>query len=179
MPDSTFDYTNSNFPLTSGGTVFYQPESEYQVSDPRDGWFNCCNVDDNNHVDRNKPPYPPINGQKSLIIEDLAEIITMNRKNPLPELKLSQCNGDPLHWHEWFGRFVSAVDSAYLSDDVKLTHLKTLVTGKAKNALTEFASSGFMHKDALKTLIWKFGQPQTVNNAHLEKLSFFPTIEDA
>ena len=56
VPDTTFNHTNSNFPLTSGGTVFYQPVSEYQFPDPRDGGFNYCNVDDNNHVDRNKPP---------------------------------------------------------------------------------------------------------------------------
>ena len=111
----------TNFPLTSGGTVFYQPESEYQFPDPQDGGFNYCDVDDNHHVNRNKPPYPPVNEQKSLTIEDLAEIITMKQKGPLPEWKLSEVNGDPLHWHEWFGQFVSAVDSARLSDDVKLT----------------------------------------------------------
>ena len=66
-------------------------------------------------------------------------MITMNRKDPLPELKLSQYNGHPLHWYEWFGQFLSAVDSARLSDDVKLTYLKTLVTGKNKNATAGFA----------------------------------------
>ena len=29
VPNSTVEKTNSNFPLTSHGTVFYQPESEY------------------------------------------------------------------------------------------------------------------------------------------------------
>ena len=105
MPNSTFGYTNLNFPFTSSGTVFYQPESDFQFPDPRDGGFNYCNVDDNNHVDRNKPLYPPIIGQKSLTIEEFADIITMNHKDSLPEWKLSQNNGDPLHWHEWFGQF--------------------------------------------------------------------------
>ena len=171
MPDSTFDYTNSNLPLTSGGTVFYQPESEYHFPVPPDGGFIYCNVDDNNHVDRNKPLYPPIKKQKSLTIEDLAEIFIMNCKDPLLEWKLSQYNGDPLHWHEWFGQFESANDSTRLSDDVKLTYLKTLVTGKAKNAIAEFAYSLVMYKDALNTLIRKFGGPQTIANAHLDKLS--------
>ena len=86
-------------------------------------------------------------------------------QNPLPESKLSQYNDDHLHWHDWFGQFVSAVDSSRLSDDVKLTYLKTLVTGKAKNAVAEFGYSGVLYKDALNTLIRKFGQPQTVVNA--------------
>ena len=101
----------------------------------------------------------------------------MNSKDPLPEWKLSQYNGDSLHWHEWFGQFVSGVNSARLSDDVKLTYLKILVTGKTKNAVAEFAYSGVLYKDTLNTLIRKFGQPQTVFNAHPEKLSCFPPLK--
>ena len=88
----------------------------------------------------------------------------MNRKDPLPEWKLSQYNVDPLHWHEWFGQFVSAVDSARMSDDVKLTYLKTLVTGKAKNAIAEFAYSGVMYKDALNL------GSDTMNVSELKKI---------
>ena len=58
--------------------------------------------------------------------------------DPLPEWKLSQYNGDPLQWHEWIGQFKSAVDSQSLTDEVKLTYLKTLVTGKAKTSISEF-----------------------------------------
>ena len=90
---------------------------------------------------------------------------------------MSQYNGDPLRWHEWFGQFVNVVDSARLSDDVKLTCLKPFVTGKAKNALAEFAYSDVMYKDALNILICKFGQPHTVVNAHLEKLIYFPPLQ--
>ena len=32
-------------------------------------------------------------------MEDLAEIFTMNLKDPLPEWKLSQYNGDRIHRH--------------------------------------------------------------------------------
>ena len=64
-----------------------------------------------------------------------------------------------------------------LSDDVKLTYLKTLVSGKAKNAIAEFAYSGVFYKNALKTLERKFGQPQTIVAAHLEKLSNFPPLK--
>ena len=56
---------------------------------------------------------------------------------------------------------------------MKLTCLKRLVTGKAKSAIAEFAYSG-RNKNALKTLERKFGQPQNVITAHLDKLSSFP-----
>ena len=90
------------------------------------------------------------------------------------EWKLAQYNGDPLHWHECYGQFKNAIDSQPLTDDVKLSYLKTLVTGKAMIAIAEFAYCGLMYKDALRTLERKFDQLQAVVSAHLDKLSNFP-----
>ena len=100
-----------------------------------------------------------------------------SRKDHLPEWKLAQFDGNPLNWHEWFGQFKSTVDSAVLTDDTKLTYLKTLVTGKAKTAIAEFSYSGVMYKDALSTLQRKFGQPHAIVGAHLDKLNTFPPLK--
>ena len=88
-------------------------------------------------------PAPPIPDNASLIRE-LADAITSKRNDPLPEWKLAEFNGDPLKWHEWYGQFRSAIDSQSLTDDGKLTYLKTLVTGKAKIAIADFAYCGLM-----------------------------------
>ena len=93
-------------------------------------------------------------------MQDLAQLLTSAEKDHLPERKIAEFNGDPLQWQEWFGQFKSAIDSFPLTDDVKLTFLKTLVTGKAKTANAEFAYCGTMYKDALKTLEGKLGQSQ-------------------
>ena len=114
---------------------------------------------------------------KPITNQDLAEILSLSQKGPLPEWKLSSFDGNPLQWPEWFGQFKTAIDAKVLSDDVKLTYLKSLVSGKAKNAIAEFAYSGVFYKDALKTLERKFGQPQTIVAAHLEKLSNFPPLK--
>ena len=111
------------------------------------------------------------------LIRELADAITNKKNDPLPEWKLALYNGDPLKWHEWYGQFKSAIDSQSLTDDVKLTYLKTLVTGKAKIAIAEFAYCGLMYKDALRTLERKFVQPQAVVSAHLDKLSNFPPLK--
>ena len=93
-------------------------------------------------------------------------------------METCQYNGDPLQWHKWYGQFKSAIDSQSLTDDVKLTYLKSLVSGKAKKtAIAEFAYCGLMYKDALRTLERKFGQPQAVVSAHLDKLSNFPPLK--
>ena len=117
-------------------------------------------------------PAPPIPNNASLTRE-LADAITSKKNDPLPEWKLAQYNGDPLQWHECYGQFKRAIDSQSLTDDVKLTYLKTLVTGKAKIAIAEFAYCGLMYKDALRTLEREFGRPQAVVSAHLDKLSNF------
>ena len=116
----------------------------------------------------------PIGNQTT---KELANLLTVSRKDPLPEWKLSNFDGNPLDWNEWFGQFRSAVDASPLSDDVKMTYLKTLVSGKAKNAIEGFAYCGAMYKDALRALERKFGQPQTVVSAHLDKLSAYPPVK--
>ena len=94
-------------------------------------------------------PVPSIADNASLI-KELADAITSKKNDPLPEWKLADFTGDPLQWHEWHGHFKSAIDSQSLTDDVKLTYLKTLVTGKAKIAIAEFAYCGLMYKNALR-----------------------------
>ena len=119
----------------------------------------------------------PSIAENASLIRELADAITSKKKDPLPEWQLAQYNGDPLQWHEWFGQFKNAIDSQSLIDDVKLTYLETLVTGKAKIAIAEFAYCGLMYKDALRTLERKTGQPQAVVSANLAKLSNFPPLK--
>ena len=101
----------------------------------------------------------------------------ISRKEPLAEWKLETLDGNQLNWHEWYGQIRSAVDSPQLSQDIKLTYLKTLVTGKTKKAITNFAYCGAMYNEALKTLEEKFGQPQAVIGAYLDKLGTYPAAK--
>ena len=119
--------------------------------------------------------HPPESQQ--VTVKNLAELLSFSKRDPLPEWKLSQYNSDPLQWHEWYGQFRSAIDSQTLTDDVKLTYLITLVTGKTKAAIAEFAYCGSMYRDALKTLERMFGQPKAVVTAHLDKLSSYPRVK--
>ena len=113
----------------------------------------------------------------AVTVQDLAQLLTAVKKDHLPEWKLEHYNGDPLQWHKWIGQFKSANDSAPPLNDVKLTYLKTLVTGQAKTAIAEFAYCGTMYQDALKTLERKFGQLHAVVSPLIEKLSSFPPLK--
>ena len=130
------------------------------------------------HTSEHNQPGPfTSSGSKPITNQGLAEILTLSQKGPLPEWKLSSFDGNPLQWPKWFGQFKNAIDAKVLIDDVKLTYLAILVSGKAKNAIAEFAYSGIFYKDALKTLERKFGQPQTIVAAHLGKLLNFPPLK--
>ena len=98
----------------------------------------------------------------TVTMKDLAEILTLNKKDLLPDWNLAKFNGNSSQWHKWHGQFKSSIDSQPLSDDIKLTYLKTLVVGKAKDAIEEFAYCGKLYRNALKTLEPNFGQPQAV-----------------
>ena len=76
-------------------------------------------------------PNQGCSSDRPLSARELAELLMHSRKDHLPEWKLVQFDGNPLNWHERFGQFKSTVDSTVLTDDTKLTYLKTLVTGKA------------------------------------------------
>ena len=139
-------------PVTSGGTVYFVPQSTLSTpiahtTQPTTSLSPTAAT----FVPTGTTPIP----QPSTIgfsPQDLALLLASTKKDHLPEWKLAQYSGDPLQWHEWFGQFKSAIDAAPLTDDVKLTYLKTLVTGKAKTAISEFAYCAAMYRDALKTL---------------------------
>ena len=76
------------------------------------------------------PPAPA--SENASLNKAFTDALSSKRNDPLPEWKLSQYNGDPLQWHERYDQFKSAIDTQSLTDYVKLTYLKTLVTDSAK-----------------------------------------------
>ena len=167
-------------PVTHGGTVFYVPPSAVTVPTP----IPTIDQASSSFPSATAAPFIP-SGSSAVLqpspthfsLQEVAQQLASTKKDHLPEWKLSEYNGDPIHWHEWFGQFKSAIDLAPLTDDVKLTYLKTLVTAKAKVAIAEFAYGGAMYKDALKTLERKFGQPQAVVTSYLDKLANVPRVK--
>ena len=60
----------------------------------------------------------------------------------LPKLKWSEFAGDPLEWPEWSSLFTAVIHNAPIDDNAKMSHLKTLVKGKAKAAIAGLGYSG-------------------------------------
>ena len=167
-------------PVSHGGTVFYVLPSAVTVPTP----IPTIVQPSSSFPSASAAPFIP-SGSSAVLqpspthfsLQDVAQLLASTKKDHLPEWKLSEYNGAPIHWHEWFGQSKSANDSAQRSDDVKLTYRKPLVTGKAKVAIAEFAYCGAMYQDALKSLERKFGQPQAVVTAYLDKLANVPPVK--
>ena len=101
---------------------------------------------------------------------------TNNSNRSLPKLKLREFDGNPLDWPEWSGMFLSKIHSSSISRDEKMSHLKTLLVGKAKRAVNGMGYSGTMYDQTWNKLQRKFGQPHHIVSSQLAKIQNFPQV---
>ena len=91
-----------------------------------------------------------------------------SRKDHLPEWKLTQFDGNPFNWHEWFGQFISRIYSAILIKWLKENaegneRLKTIIPkGKSEEPVKQ--------KLGMKV----FASNTKVSDKNKEKLEFPP-----
>ena len=95
----------------------------------------------------------------------------------LSKLKLAEFSGDPLEWPEWSGLFLSTVHAANIDTSLKMNHLKTLVTRKAKEVIAGLRYTGDMYDIAWNTLVAHFGRPQVVVNEQMGRIYTFPPVK--
>ena len=88
----------------------------------------------------------------------------------LPKLKLNNFDENPLEWPEWSSMFIATVDPRPIPDSEKMSHLKTLLTGEARSAISGMVYSGQFYGAAWNILEWKFRRPHVIIDAQLESL---------
>ena len=115
--------SQQQFPhVSSGGTVYYGfPNNNASAENTYKYQQQPFAADPSNTL----PSLQPAPQPQAVTLNDLVQALSVSKKDPLPEWKLAQYDGNPLQWHEWFGQFCSTVGAASRSDDVKLTYLKT------------------------------------------------------
>ena len=94
-------------------------------------------------------------------------------RTSLPKLKLAEFSGDPLEWPEWSQLFQATVYAANIDVSEKMNHLKTMVTGRAKEASAGLGYTAEMYNVAWNVLVRNFGKPQMVVNAQLKRIYSF------
>ena len=75
-----------------------------------------------------------------------------SRSSNLPKLKLNNFHGNPLEWLEWSSMFIATLEQCPIRDTEKMSHLKTLLTGKARSAIPAIGYSGQFYRAAWSIL---------------------------
>ena len=92
---------NNFVPYTSGGTVFFaQPENSSHANQP---FVPDCHGTSSSYTEPTPGNSPGADIERPLSTRELVNILMPSRKDYLPEWKLTQFDGNPLNWHEWFG----------------------------------------------------------------------------
>ena len=89
----------------------------------------------------------------------------------LPRQEIPPFSGDPLQFQSFWEIFDSSIHSnTSLAPISKLSYLKTLLTGKAKDALNSLGLTSGNHVEAVAILKSRFGDPQVVIQSNIDIL---------
>ena len=89
----------------------------------------------------------------------------------LPKLEIPTFNGDKLKWSEFWDTFETTIDrNDSLSGIEKLKYLNSKLTGEAKHAVSGIILSNDNHQVVVTLMKERFGEVQTVINAHYTEL---------
>ena len=93
----------------------------------------------------------------------------------LPKTQFKSFSGDPLRWHDWFNFFKATIhDNVTLTDAQRMTYLQNSLTDRAKNSIIGYSYNGEFYDEAMQELQKRFGKPQHVTAADIDKLEHWP-----
>ena len=92
-------------------------------------------------------------------------------KCKLPKLEIPAFSGEPLEWQGFWDRFSLSIDSNDSVSDVdKFNYLLRFLSGKALSCVKGLTLSSENYQQALDLLKDRFGNPQVLISAHMDKL---------
>ena len=93
----------------------------------------------------------------------------------LPKTQLKSFSGDPLRLHDWFGYFKATIhDNVTLTNAQRMTYLQNALSDRAKDSIIGYSYNGEFYNEAMQELHKRFGKPQHVTAAYLDKLDHWP-----
>ena len=101
-------------------------------------------------------------------ITDPPQVLTLPLSRP--KIKIEPFTGDPMKWNTWHGLFTTMIVKQPLSVAEKTTHLQTLTTGKADEAIAGFSCNPDLYLLAMEELQRRFGRPDIIVSNFLAQL---------
>ena len=131
-------------------------------------------MDRHNHFSRYRSSGDRSSSVKDRDVSPRRGLLRYNTAYPgssnLPKLKLNNFDGNPLERPEWSSLFIATVDQRPIPDSEKMSHLKTVLTGRSRSAISGMGYCGQFYGAAWSTLERKFGRPHVIIDAQLESL---------
>ena len=78
-----------------------------------------------------------------------------------------------MNWSMWFGLFEATIHNQPISYAEKMTHLQTLTSGKANQAISGYSCNSTMYNAALHELRQQYGRPDIIVNDFVNRLQSF------
>lgn len=125
-----------------------------------------------------------IDTESSIETHSLGQCTSNNKQTPpvqltkLPTLSLPKFDGDVLSFSEYWDRFVASVDSRDIQDVDKLTYLMGSLEGTALETVQGLLTTNENYKIAVDLLKKRFGNKNTIINAHYDALSKLRRAKD-
>ena len=94
------------------------------------------------------------------------------------QVNLLLFHGDPCEWPNWYGMFNALVHDQRLTKTQKMSYLKASVRGSADKAIAGMFFTGTMYEEAIKGLTHRFGNPELILKALINKLLELPALTD-
>ena len=121
--------------------------------------------------------------------EDVKPVVSKQKDEPtktssqqstkLPRLDVPAFDGDPLCFRTFWDTFECMIDKDdSLDDQVNFTYLKLKMEGKAKLALEGLTLTKANYQEAVKLLRERFGDEQTIIQAHMDALLALSPVEE-
>lgn len=91
-----------------------------------------------------------------------------------PQLDIPVFNGEVLKWQEFWDTFEATIHKGRYSSVDKMNYLKSKLTGEALDAISGYQLSNDNYKVVVDVLQKRFGNPQSIIDAHYRSLSHLP-----
>ena len=89
----------------------------------------------------------------------------------LPKIEIKKFHGDPVQWQQFADTFDATITSnEHISDVEKFTYLRGFLEGEAERCIEGITLIGENFSQAMGLLRQRYGNPQLIISAHMEKL---------
>ena len=111
-------------------------------------------------------------------VHSIFNLASNNTCDQIKRVELPKFNEDKKEYFTWTAVFMASIDSAHVTPEVKLLHLRQYLSGSAIKALEGLGHTKDCYCLVLELLERKFGGERRQTSLYLEQVNKFPIIKN-